>query len=294
MLPERWGDVAERDKTHPWLTRLDGSLTTYEALLAQADPSIVQQLTRVAWQRQFAAIQEAYGKLLETFHAATPDVALVMGDDEGEWFQPAATPRLAVYRGATWTWGPYRSTSTERVYPVAVELVDHAVQHLQKAGYAVEAFEAPVDGKRMPHAFGLQYDRLLKDPIPMVPIMVNVHFPPTQPSIAEQYRLGQELRRAVESWQGQQQVAVVANGGLSIGVLRADMDRRLLDALRRRDVPALEALPCKWIQGPCGEMFNWIGAAGALEGLEMRVWDYVPVYRTPAGTGCGNAFVTWS
>ncbi len=310
MLPERWPEVAERDKTHPWLTNLDGSPTTYEALLTQADPSIVQHLTRVAWQRQFAVIQQAYARVLETFHAATPDVALVMGDDENEWFQGAATPRLAVYRGATWTWGPYvrgldrgvssargeglRSTSPEQAYPVAVELVDHVVQHLQKAGYAVEVFDAPVEGKRMPHAFGLQYDRLLKTPIPLAPMMVNVHFPPTQPSIAEQYRLGQELRQAVESWGSTQRVAVVANGGLSIGVLRPDMDRRLLDALERRDMPALTALPYKWIQGPCGEIFNWIGAAGALEGLAMRIWDYVPVYRTPAGTGCGNAFATWS
>lgn len=307
MPPERWRELAERDKTHPWLTKLDGSPTTYQALLTQADPSIVPQLTRVVWQRQFAAIQQAYGRVLETFHAATPDVALVMGDDEGEWFQGAATPRLAVFRGATWTWGTYvssidrgnsqqglRPAETERVYPVAVELVDHVIRHLQKAGYAMEVFDAPVDGKRMPHAFGLQYDRLLKDPIPLAPIMVNVHFPPTQPSIGEQYRLGQQLRQAVESWESDQRVAVVANGGLSIGVLRPDMDRRLLDALQRRDLPALEALPYKWIQGPCGEMFNWIGAAGALERLAMRVWDYLPVYRTPAGTGCGNAFATWS
>ena len=98
----------------------------------------------------------------------------------------------------------------------------------------------------------------------------------------------------MESWESEQRVAVVANGGLSIGVLRPDLDRRLLDALQRRDLPALEALPYKWIQGPCGEMFNWIGAAGALERLAMRVWDYLPVYRTPAGTGCGNAFATWS
>ena len=222
-------------------------------------------------------------------HRVAPDLALVMGDDENEWFQGAATPRLAVYRGDTWTWGPNKT-----VHPVAVALTDHVTEHLQEAGYAVLVLDTPVDGKQMPHSFGLHYDRLLKTPVPIVPIIVNVHFPPTQPSMVEQYQLGQEIRKAVEAWRGNQSVVVLANGGLSIGVLREDLDRRLLDALQRRDLTALGNIPFKWIQGPCGEIFNWIGAAGALEGLDMKVWDYVPAYRSPAGTGSGNAFATWS
>jgi 3-O-methylgallate 3,4-dioxygenase len=212
-----------------------------------------------------------------------------MGDDENEWFQGAATPPLAVYRGATWTWGP-----TNTPYPVAVDLTDHITAHLRGAGYTVEVFDEPVDGKPMPHSFGLHYARLLKSPVPMVPILVNIHFPPTQPSMVEQYRLGQEIRKALLAWGQDQRIAVLADGGLSIGVVREDLDRRLLDALQRHDVATLGEIPYKWIQGPCGEIFNWIGAAGVLEDLEMKVWDYVPTYRSPAGTGCGNAFATWS
>jgi hypothetical protein len=289
MLPERWGEFGERDRTNPWLTNLDGSHTTFEALISAAAPSLQEELTRVTWQRRFAASQQAYAEVLKTFQGVTPDLAVVMGDDENEWFQAAATPRLAVYRGATWTWGPNKTA-----YPVAVELTDHITRHLQSAGYTIEVFDTPVDGKQMPHSFGLHYDRLLKAPIPMVPIMVNIHFPPTQPSMVEQYELGREVRRAVEAWDAEQSAAVLADGGLSIGVVREDMDRRLLDALQRRDLAALGDMPYKWIQGPSGEIFNWIGAAGALEGLDMKVWDYVPTYRSVAGTGCGNAFATWS
>ncbi len=288
MLPERWPALSERDKTNPWLTNLDGSATSYEALLSQVDPAIEAQLTRVAWQRRFTESQAAYANVLDAFHRVEPDVVLVMGDDENEWFEGAATPRLAVFRGATWNWGPEKTA-----YPVAVELTDYVTEHLQKAGYEVEVFDTPVDGKLMPHSFGLHYDRLLKNSIPMVPIMVNIHFPPTQPSMVEQYQLGQEIRKAIEAWPGDEKVAVLADGGLSIGVVREDMDRRLLNALQGRDLAALAEIPYKWIQGPCGEIFNWIGAAGALEGLEMKVWDYVPTYRSQAGTGCGNAFATW-
>jgi 3-O-methylgallate 3,4-dioxygenase len=35
-------------------------------------------------------------------------------------------------------------------------------------------------------------------------------------------------------------------------------------------------------------------AAGAAEHLEMDIVEYVPGYRTPAGTGCGLGFAVWS
>ena len=41
------------------------------------------------------------------------------------------------------------------------------------------------------------------------------------------------------------------------------------------------------------EILNWVTAAGALEGLTPAVLDYVPGYRTPAGTGTGMAFARW-
>ena len=41
------------------------------------------------------------------------------------------------------------------------------------------------------------------------------------------------------------------------------------------------------------EIRNWIAAAGAAEHLTARALDYVPCYRSPAGTGCGMGFVAW-
>ena len=64
-LPERWLDLAQRDRTHPWLTDLDGSKTTYEELLKNADPAIARYVSRVVWQQQFAAIHQAYAKVLD-------------------------------------------------------------------------------------------------------------------------------------------------------------------------------------------------------------------------------------
>ena len=44
------------------------------------------------------------------------------------------------------------------------------------------------------------------------------------------------------------------------------------------------------------ETKNWIAVAGILSGtdLEMDLLDYVPCYRTEAGTGNAMAFATWT
>ena len=43
------------------------------------------------------------------------------------------------------------------------------------------------------------------------------------------------------------------------------------------------------------ETKNWITVAGILAEteLEMNLLDYVPSYRSEAGTGCGMAFASW-
>jgi 3-O-methylgallate 3,4-dioxygenase len=41
------------------------------------------------------------------------------------------------------------------------------------------------------------------------------------------------------------------------------------------------------------EMRNWIVVTGATEHLDMELFDYVPCYRSPAGTGCVMGFAKW-
>ena len=102
----------------------------------------------------------------------------------------------------------------------------------------------------MPHSFGLIYTTLMRSVRPIVPIMVNIHYAVNQTTPEESYRLGQAVRAAIESWSEPSRVGVAGNGGLSAGVLREDLDKQLLNALRARDLPALRRLPSKWIQGP--------------------------------------------
>lgn len=71
------------------------------------------------------------------------------------------------------------------------------------------------------------------------------------------------------------------------------LDRGVLDALARHDAAALTTLPRAKMHAGSSEILNWIAAAGALEGLAMETIDYVPCYRSPAGTGVGMGFAIW-
>jgi chromosome segregation ATPase len=88
-------------------------------------------------------------------------------------------------------------------------------------------------------------------------------------------------------------VGVLGSGGLSHFVVDEALDRHVLDILARRDADAVAALPLDRLNSGNSEIRNWIAAAGALEGLTMRLVDYVPCYRSEAGTGCGMAFAVW-
>jgi hypothetical protein len=85
----------------------------------------------------------------------------------------------------------------------------------------------------------------------------------------------------------------VASGGLSHQVLDEATDRHVLGALERKDAATLCSIPVKQLQASTSETLNWITVAGGCEELAFHLVDYVPVSRTPAGTGGGWAFAYW-
>ena len=74
-----------------------------------------------------------------------------------------------------------------------------------------------------------------------------------------------------------------------------NLDRTLLKALERRDAAGLRAIPRTQLYSAASEALNWVALGGAMQksDLKMELLDYVPVYRTPAGTGGGWAFARW-
>jgi hypothetical protein len=69
----------------------------------------------------------------------------------------------------------------------------------------------------------------------------------------------------------------------------------VIKAMQNRDEAALAAIPESDLLGNTCEMRNWIPLSAAMNesGKKMTLVDYVPCYRTDAGTGNAMGFVYW-
>jgi hypothetical protein len=159
----------------------------------------------------------------------------------------------------------------------------------------VSSANALPEGQGEGHAFGFVHRRLMNGAaVPVVPVVLNTYYPPNQPSPRRCYKLGQAIREAVESYPEGLRIGVVASGGLSHFTIDESLDGEVIRALREKDAAALQELPRERLNSGNSEIRNWICAAGALEHLDLSWVHYCPGYRTPAGTGTGLCFASWS
>jgi hypothetical protein len=61
-----------------------------------------------------------------------------------------------------------------------------------------------------------------------------------------------------------------------------------------KDAGFLQNLPRNKLHAGSSEILNSVGGAGACEHLDLNWFEYVPGYRTPAGTGTGLSFASWA
>ena len=311
--PDWWEDHAGRDRRNPQLLGRDGEMHNYDEVLAikewNADKS---RLTPDVWNGLHARTQSAIAELSRQLLEVSPDVVLVIGDDQEEFFHDDGTPTFAIYRGdsvddfapdeerqeamaaglraALWA----THSPTVESYPVPSKLGLHIVEQLVLDEFDVTQMVSQPKDRSLGHAFTFARRRLMGDKvIPLLPVLINTYYPPNQPSPRRCYLFGRALRRAVESYPEDLTVAVVASGGLSHFVIDEELDRRLLNGLKNRDFESLATIPRKFMRSGTSEGLNWIAAGGMLEGLSMDLVDYVPGYRSVAGTGVGMAFAVW-
>jgi 3-O-methylgallate 3,4-dioxygenase len=128
-----------------------------------------------------------------------------------------------------------------------------------------------------------------------VPVFVNTFYPPNQPPASRCFAFGRALARAIASWPEDVDVAVIASGGLTHFVLDELFDDSVLAAMLNGDGDALASLPEEMFQSGTSEIKNWITVAGVMAEarLSMRLLDYVPCYRSEAGTGSAMGFAHW-
>jgi 3-O-methylgallate 3,4-dioxygenase len=103
------------------------------------------------------------------------------------------------------------------------------------------------------------------------------------------------LARSIAAWPGDQKVVVIASGGLTHFVVNESFDHIVLEAMKQGDAATLSNLPEEMFQSGTSEIKNWITVAGMMAeaGMAMELVDYVPCYRSEAGSGSGMGFAQW-
>jgi 3-O-methylgallate 3,4-dioxygenase len=312
---DQWGQRVEADRQNPEHFYKGQSLT-FDALRAlRAGEHLEKQITQDVWDKRYAACRAAIDELGRVFAEVKPDVAVLVGNDQMEMFTDAVIPAFSVY------WGD----EIENRMPPAEELAKlgpglavaqagrippegatyagvpglgrSIIAGLTADGFDVAAQKRLRPGRTaIPHAYGFVYRQIMKDKVPPnVPLALNTFYPPNQPSVARCYGFGKSVVKAIEAWDSDAKVALIATGGLSHFVIDEEVDNLVLDALRTRKIEELEKLDESIFQAGTSEVKNWVPVAGAMAdlGLDLTVVDYVPCYRSEAGTGSGMGFVYW-
>jgi Catalytic LigB subunit of aromatic ring-opening dioxygenase len=303
---------AEIDQAGRKLLDKDGRPCSYEELERQVGPEITAQLTLDVLRDRVAQCQAGIDRLAKTIQDSAIDVLVIVGDDQREQFFDDNMPAISIFWGAEITnnvldlpddapefWkrarSQYHETSGPRSYPVDSDLARHLIDTLVDQQFDISLSRELRFERGEGHAFGFVHRRLLSDPaLPVVPVSLNTYFPPNQPRPNRCYELGVALRDAIASWPQDRKVGILASGGLSHFVVDEVLDEAFLKACREKDRDALTSIPLNKLNSGNSEIRNWITVAGAAEQLDVEWTDYIPCYRSSAGTGIGVAFAIWS
>src|ERR1700730_1410568 len=300
--PKWWAEQAQIDRRR----------TPYDELLARKPAWIDAQLDPPVWATKHHPAPAAISHLAQCLEQVSPDLVVLIGDDQEELFLDDCTPMFSVFWGDASGDGrefihgdmsvPWRAAvkwafhgDDPEAYPGYPPFGRHLIEQLIEQNFDVAQFTRQHESRSLGHAFTFVRRRIMRaeNPIPMIPVLINTYLLPNQPSAARCYAFGQALGNAIRTWPGNERVAVIASGGLSHFVIDTELDRKVLEGLATSDRHALCSLPKDKLQMGSSEILNWIVAGGALESLQMESVAYIPGYRAEGATGRGMAFAKW-
>ena len=244
-----------------------------------------------AWKPLF----DAYVPVREWLQDLGPDVAIVVYNDHGADFTFDKYPTFALgaadrYRIADEGFGT-------RPLPEVAGDAEFSV-HLCEALIAQEFDLTVCQELGVEHGFLVPMNLCFPHtasgwPVKCVPLQVNVVQHPL-PTARRCYRLGQALRRAVETYPGELKVVILGTGGMShqlqgkrFGHMNEAFDQWFLDGLEK-DPERLADITHRRIMEEAGaeavELIMWLTMRGALPADAKRVHRH---YYAPMTTGMG-------
>jgi OH-DDVA oxygenase/3-O-methylgallate 3,4-dioxygenase len=317
--PEQWmlRVPADRARKH-WFK---GQQYSFDELVElRRGESLAERSSEAARARHHRACQDAITRVAAIWKEVRPDVCVVFGNDQRELVLPELQPAYTIYHGSSFWNGPLPAERAAElppgiheaewanrppqhtVYPALPELAAQLIERGCDSGWDFAAsckwpdHAVPHHHTGTPHAFAYILRRVMEDQaVPMLPIITNTFFPPNQPRPWRCFELGQLVHETLMNWNMDVRVAVFGSGGMSHFVINEDFDHALIQAIQSRDSTYLRAIPPGLMKDGTSELLNWVSASGCLfpTTLTGALIDYVPCYRTEAGTGTAQGFLVW-
>lgn len=314
--PELWSlrAGADRQNKQHWYR---GRTWDYESLLAERAPGFGEHLTPEVKNAYYQRCQLALEEMADIFAAHRPDLVVILGNDQSEVFLDCLVPGFTVYTGDTIHNVPLTPEQMAALppgiaiaepshcpedgaqYPGAPESAATLVRSLVDQHFDVATSARMPGGEAqagIPHAFGFIYRQIMRDdPPPSIPIFTNVGVGLNRPRLARCMAFGHALKKAIDDLPESMTVAVIASGGMTHFCIDEALDRQVLDALAAGDEQRLVEIPEAMLNGNTAELKSWYPLLAIMNdvGFSMRLLDYVPCYRTEAGTGNAMGFVVW-
>jgi len=219
--------------------------------------------TEPYWQKVFGGYEFSRQWMKEN----TPDVVFLVFNDHATAFSLDMIPTFAIGTAAEYAvadegWGP-RPVPKVEGHP---ELAAHIAQSVIQQDFDLTLVNRMDVDHGLTVPLSLMCGQTEKWPVKVIPFAVNVVQYPV-PSGMRCFRLGQAIRKAVESYDDDLNVQIWGTGGMShqlqgprAGLINKEWDNKFLDRLLA-DPEDLAAMP----------HINYVREAGS-EGIELVMW----------------------
>ncbi len=264
-------------------------------------------------QRRAPRSKRNFETLRQQLSEYNPDTLIMVGGDQGEWFDASNMPSILIYAGEEDLWGTHTvGARDEGVNPpdhhdrFKIDFkVDKDLAHRLLEGLVQEGFDVAISTKMapasqpkrgLPHAFANPAPWIMNRPdLPIVPVFIMTT--EQTPAILTGERcvaLGRAIAKVCED--SPKRIAIYGSGGLSHpsrrGWVDEPMDNWFLDRLSSGDVESLKSMfsfqSVNTLAGN-GEDRTWIVTAGAIDymkpGHKGVTVDYFPARMGITGVG---------
>lgn len=240
-----------------------------------------------------------FERVREALEAAAPDLVVVFTSDHfvGFFFDNMPAFCVGAFEKAD---GPHELSRTMPWYQVK----GHAEFASSLLSYGIERrFDlSSSEELKLDHSLLVPLHFLTPEmALPIVPVYIKGLAQP-MPTAERCYALGEMVRAHIESWPGDERVAVVASGSFSLevggpkmGWIDGEWVQTVVDLLRRGETQTLidRATPKRMRSAgnTGGELLNWIALLGALGGRAATFVE--PDAQPPEAPRDAHAYAVW-